>query len=187
MSAGAVCTTNWHVSCPESFEARGKKSFMAMTYVYPDARVITHTPDLVAPLRKEPASVSVLKDGYYVHPSREELIERLLRNFSGWRIPKAEREESLDVQVLIHPEQARRGAVVPVGIPFYQCCPQCGGSGREFLLACNACDGRGLVEEVGAMAIVLPPRSTPEMVFESSLQDLGIHNLFLRAHISICR
>jgi hypothetical protein len=127
---------------------------------------------------------SVLRDGHSVHPSFEELLDRLRRNFTGHGIPKAEREESLTVELLMDPEQVRDATVLPIGIPVLKKCPVCGGAGRQSFFPCANCDSRGLVEDLQTVEIAIAPELFRGMVFESSLQYLGIQNLYLRAYLS---
>lgn len=126
-----------------------------------------------------------MNDRYSVHPSYDELFDRLLRNFTGHGIPKAEHAESLTVQIVGDREQAQTGGLAPIGIPVFQYCPSCGGKGTESFFPCVKCGGRGVVEGVGTMTIVVPARPAPGTVFEVSLEPLGIRNLFLRAYVSL--
>ena len=60
----------------------------------------------VVPWRAAP--VSLLPEPMAVRPSFEALAERLVRNFTGLGVPKAERPEGLTVEVLLTPEIASR-------------------------------------------------------------------------------
>jgi hypothetical protein len=130
---------------------------------------------------------SVLDNIYNVHFSLEAFRERLLRNFTGRGIPKGERLETLAVEIVLDSEQALRGGALLIGIPVYQRCPACSGMHLESLFPCARCDARGMVEEVRTVAITIPAVVVPREHFELSLEDLGIHNLFLQAHVSVCR
>ena len=62
--------------------------------------------------RSEPltdAPMSVLRDFKNIRPSFEPLFERWLRNFTGENIPKGERLEALNVEVILPIEEAARG------------------------------------------------------------------------------
>lgn len=130
---------------------------------------------------------SVFRDAHSVHPSHEELADRLLRNFTGRGIPKAERPECLTVEVMLDPEEAYQGGVHPIGIPIYQPCPECGGTGSESFFPCRTCEPRGYIEEVRTVAINVPARVPPGTVFELPLESFGIRNLFLHVFFSVSR
>ena len=67
-------------------------------------------------------------------PCFEELFERIWSNFDSFSRPKAEHLEGLTVEIVISPEEARRGGRVQVDIPARATCPACGGHGREHLV-----------------------------------------------------
>lgn len=128
---------------------------------------------------------SIFGDTHCVHPSLEALRERLLRNLTGFGIPKGERPECLAVEVILDPEQATWGGVVYIGMPVYRYCPICMGMSTESFMPCTHCDGRGVVEKVKAVPIAVPARIAPRATFEVSLDHLEISNLFLQAHILV--
>lgn len=96
------------------------------------------------PLVPEP--MSILHDFDVISPSFNALRDHLLRNFTGQGTPKAQRVDSLTVDVHLTPYEARQGVKIPVGIPIFVRCGVCGGSGREWFSQCLACRGQGLVE-----------------------------------------
>src|SRR6266566_4721601 len=59
------------------------------------------------------------------HPSFEELFDRLWGNFEGFTRPKAERLESLTVEVMLTAQDARHGGRAGVRIPARATCPAC--------------------------------------------------------------
>lgn len=128
---------------------------------------------------------SVLDDAHPVHPSFDALYERVLRNFTGRGIPKAERMESLSLELLLHPERAALGGAVPLGIPVYHHCPVCGGGRTESFFRCPNCGGDGIVEDLKTLTIEVPVRLARRTNLDLSLENLGICNLFLRVHISV--
>jgi molecular chaperone DnaJ len=130
---------------------------------------------------------SVLGDAHGVHPSFEALYERILRNFTGRGIPKGEQSEALTVNVVLDPEDAAAGGMIPVGIPVYERCPVCRGMTTESFFRCLYCDGDGMVEEVKTVAITLPAWVAPGTLSEVSLGNLGIDNLFLRVCVAVSR
>lgn len=135
------------------------------------------------PLVPEP--MSILHDFGAVNASFEALRDRLLQNFTGRGVPKAERVESLTVEVQLSPYEAFQGVMVPIGIPVFVRCTGCGGSGREWISQCPFCRGQGLVETERTVNIRIPPHVRDGEMFEVPLRGVGIHNLFLRLHIRI--
>jgi DnaJ-class molecular chaperone len=132
-----------------------------------------------------PEAMSVLHDFETIRPSFEPLFERFLRNFTGERVPKGERLESLNIEVILSPEEAAKGVAVPVAVPVFYNCRQCGGSGRDWLFPCVDCNAQGIIEEEETVRVCIPPMVADRAVIEVPIHGLGIHNFYLRLHIRI--
>jgi len=130
-----------------------------------------------------PVSLDVEPDA--VRPSLDALLERLFRNFTGLRVPKAERPEGLTLEVVLTPDEAVRGVELPVRVPAVSRCTGCGGEGRVWLYPCGACGGQGVVETSRTIRIAIPPPVRPRSLVEVPLDDLGIRNLYLRLLVRI--
>ena len=130
------------------------------------------------PIAPEP--ISLLGQPGQTKPSFDAFRERYLRNFTGWNMPKAERAESLTLNVALSPSEAFHGCTIPVGVPVFGACSECGGSGQAFLFRCLGCGGSGLVEEQRALHVRVPPRVQPGTVLDVPLEMFGIGNLYLR-------
>jgi molecular chaperone DnaJ len=137
------------------------------------------------PLVPEP--MSVLHDFETIRPSFEPLFERFLRNFTGEGIPKGERLEALNVEVILSPEKATMGVPIPVDVPVFYTCRQCGGSGRDWLFPCIGCNAQGIIEEEETVRVCIPSMVADRAVIEVPIHGLGIHNFYLRLHIRISR
>jgi DnaJ-class molecular chaperone len=135
------------------------------------------------PLIPEP--MSILHDFGVIRPSFDALRRHVLRNVTGQGTPKAERVDSLTVEVHLTPYEARQGVKIPVGIPVFVRCAVCGESGREWLAQCLTCRGQGFVETQQTINVRIPPNVRDGAVFEAPLHGLGIHNLYLRLNIRI--
>lgn len=135
------------------------------------------------PLVPEP--VSLLRRFRIIHPSFEPLFHRLRQNFTGVGIPKAERLESLTLELLLSPDEALRGGTIPVSIPIFYPCPVCRGTGRDWLFPCTYCGGRGMIEEEESVRVRIPPMIQDGAVMEFPLHSLGIHNFSLRLYVRI--
>jgi len=132
-----------------------------------------------------PGSMSVLRDFQTIQPSFEAMFERFRRNFTGIGVPKGERLEGLNVEVILSPAVAARGGVASLGVPVFSPCPVCGGSGREWLFPCTYCREQGMVEEEETVHIPIPPMVRDGTILEVPIRGLGIHNFYLRLYIRI--
>jgi DnaJ-class molecular chaperone len=129
--------------------------------------------------------MSLFRDFQTFRPSFGALWDRMQRNFTGVGVPKAERLEALNVEVVLTPEQALYGVEVPLGVPVFSTCPSCGGSGRQWLFPCLECGQEGYAEGEAVVRIDVPPGVRTGAVFEIPMTGLGIENLFLRLHIVV--
>ena len=128
---------------------------------------------------------SIFADTHAVHPSFEELAERLMRNFTGRTVPKAEKPEGLSVEVILTPEEAARGGVLSIGIPVREVCSACGGTGDEWPFTCLHCRGEGTVSRMRPVQLRVPQAISLGTVPDVSLEPLGINNLFLQLRIRV--
>jgi DnaJ-class molecular chaperone len=133
------------------------------------------------PLAREP--LSILGNPELIRPSFEAMFARFLRNFTGSGVPKSEQLEGLNFEVVLTPEEAFSGVTVSVGLPVFSRCPQCGGSGRDWLFPCVYCQEQGMVESEELVRIHIPPRTRPGSVMDIPLGGLNIHNFYLRLHV----
>jgi molecular chaperone DnaJ len=135
------------------------------------------------PLR--PEQQSILYDFMTIHPSFEALRARMLRNFTGMGVPKGERVESLNVEVILSPDEARRGGVLRLGVPAFVPCTRCAGTGHTWGISCLACMGQGMIEQEEVVAVRIPPQVRHGTILDMSLGGLGLHNFYLRLHIAV--
>jgi len=135
------------------------------------------------PLIPEPLSVP--RDFQTISPSFDEVLDRFVRNFTGIGIPKGERIEELQVEVILSRYEARRGGAAPIGVPVFYPCRVCGGSGHDWLFPRVHCQEQGVVEAEEVVTIRIPPLVKDGTIFEVPLRGLGIHNFRLRIHIRI--
>lgn len=132
-----------------------------------------------------PERRSILHDAETLRPSFDALFDHFFRNFSEIGVPKSGRLEGLNFELVLSPDEALRGGVVPVGVPVFERCGHCGGSGRDWIGTCAACDGQGWLESERIVRIQIPPMTPSGAVFEVPLRGLGIHNLYLRLHVFV--
>ena len=136
-----------------------------------------------APFVREPRSILGNPEG--IRPSFEAMYDRFLRNFTSIGVPKAERLEGLNFEVLLTPEEALQECVVPVTVPVFRRCPDCGGSGRDWLFPCASCREQGMIETQELVRIEIPPMVPSGTIYEFPLRGLGIHNFYLRLHVFV--
>jgi DnaJ-class molecular chaperone len=151
---------------------------------YPrDEPIFSRAPSRAEPLIPKP--MSVLHGFETIRPSFEPLFDRFLRNFTGEGIPKGERLEDLNVEVILSPEEAASGVAVPIAVPVFYRCPRCGGSGHTWLFTCVDCNAEGTIEGEETVTVRIPPMVHDRAIVEIPIHGLGIHNFYLRLHIRI--
>ena len=131
------------------------------------------------------AAISIMDPPETVHPSFAEVRDRFLRNFTGLHVPKAERIEALDFEVLLTPDEAASGCVVPIGVPTFERCPRCGGTGVTWLYACMYCHQSGTLETEHVVRVHIPPMAPPGAIYDVALGGLGIHNFRLHLRVFV--
>jgi molecular chaperone DnaJ len=122
--------------------------------------------------------VSLTKSFERYRPSFEQLFERLRSNFEPISRPKAERLESLMVEVPLTTWQARRGGRIRVWMPARTTCCFCGGHDGIAGYECSRCAGQGSLFREFPVEIDYPPM-IKDFVTRIPLAGLGIHNFYL--------
>ena len=112
-------------------------------------------------------------------PSFDELFERLWSNFDLLTRPKAERLESLNVDVTLTTEEARVGGSVRIFVPARAVCPACRGHGSVGLYECWRCRGQGTLTAEYPVQVRYPSGLRQDHVVRVPLDDFGIHNFYL--------
>ena len=120
-------------------------------------------------------------------PSFEAWLERLPWGLTAADEPEPEHAEPLDFELILNPEEAERGVVVPFEIPIVRSCSWCAGTGLDWGLPCRACGAHGHVIEREIIRVPVPRGIRSGNVIEASLAGLGIRNLWLRLHARIAR
>ena len=131
-----------------------------------------------------PGTMSLARD-FRVRPSREAMLDRFMRNFAEAGPPRSEQVRSMNVEVVLTPEQARRGGLVTIGVPIFLTCPSCRGTGRVWLYQCEYCWGEGLIEAERPVRVQVPALVPDGTIIDIPLGGLGIHNFYLRVILRI--
>jgi DnaJ-class molecular chaperone len=95
--------------------------------------------------------------------------------------------EPLNFDVVLSPEEAARGGVLPIAVPVFEPCPECGGSGRTWLFPCLHCDQSGTIEGAITARVEIPPMVRAGTVIDLPLESFGIANFRLQVFIHIDR
>jgi DnaJ-class molecular chaperone len=101
------------------------------------------------------------------------------------RYQRPKRLMELDVEVLLTPGEASTGCVVPVEVPVFSPCPQCGGSGRDGWFPCGTCQEQGMIENQQLLRIQMPRRIRSGSIYEIALRGLGAQDFNLRLHVFV--
>lgn len=112
-------------------------------------------------------------------PSFDELFDRLFSNFTLSTRPKAERMESLTVEVVLSPEEAMRGGAARILLPGRARCTACGGHGAVGFYECWECEGAGGVTREFPVDVAYPAGVATEHVVQVPLNRFGIGNFYL--------
>ena len=130
------------------------------------------------PLVSEPVPIAGRPES--VSPSYEALLDRLGRSVFHPEAPKAAHEEPLNFELVLSPEEVRRGILVPFQVPVFWICRQCGGLGRHWVFPCEECDGEGRFIDRETVDVRVPAGVRDGTLIDVSLEALGIRNLWLR-------
>lgn len=113
------------------------------------------------------------------------LAGRVRRNFARGEPPQERHAEPIDVQLVLTAEHAMAGGAIIIEAPAYFPCPSCRGSGYAGGKPCESCNERGFVAEIEPVRIRVPPLVANHRRLEIPLRGLGIHNYFLRVHLTV--
>jgi DnaJ-class molecular chaperone len=112
----------------------------------------------------------------------EEFFDWTARHFMGVHLPKSGRAEHLNVEVVLSPNEAERGGILPIRVPIFVPCPFCGGTGRDWLYPCVSCGAHGIIQDEESVRIRIPGMVRDGTIWELPLAGSGVH---LRLHIRV--
>ena len=102
------------------------------------------TEDIFSELRKSPRFSSL-----------DDIFLEILQGSSFSR--RARRRESFDLELILSPDEARRGGAISAQIPLPHACPACAGAGGTGFFPCGGCGGTGSVAGTANISISVPP------------------------------
>jgi molecular chaperone DnaJ len=118
-------------------------------------------------------------------PSAEEILDVFLQNFTHRHESKARHLKDLNIQIMLTPEEAQNGGVLPLSVPLIEPCALCEGTGRMGFLLCEGCGGKGSAQINAPVDIVIPHNVADGTTLPVSLSHLGIRNLYLNLQIRV--
>jgi len=92
------------------------------------------------------------------------------------------RPGTLSGEILLSPEEAMRGGVLPLDIPVTSTCQACDGTGGPFF-DCDRCQGEGKLLRRLPVPVRIPPRVRDGEVFQVATDDPTVPSIFLTVHL----
>jgi molecular chaperone DnaJ len=123
--------------------------------------------------------ISLFRSFETFSPSLDELFERLYSNFNLRTRPKAERLESLNVEIPLSPQQAFAGGEVRIMVPARLVCHACSGHGRIGPYECAYCEGHGEMTSEYPVTVSYPAGLEGDYIVRVPLERFGIQNFYL--------
>ena len=131
-------------------------------------------PGGVEPLVAEP--IAVRRNFHASHPSvEEEFVDWTMRNFTDRHIPKSGYHREADIEVILTPEEAEIGGILPIEVPAFSLCSVCGGSGRDWFSFCLSCSGTGVREGRRTARLQIPRLVQDGTTWEVPVHEGGLH------------
>lgn len=93
--------------------------------------------------------------------------------------------ETLSIEALLTPEQARQGGQLKLVIPVLTKCPACKGLGNRGFFPCRSCHGSGFVTGKRSIPVNYPSDLQNNSSIQMSFSDDDICNLLLVVHFKI--
>jgi molecular chaperone DnaJ len=123
--------------------------------------------------------ISLLRSFETFVPSLSETFDRLWSNFELVTRPKAERLESLTVDVPLSPQQAFVGGQMRILVPARVICPACRGRGSVESYQCWRCEGHGALTGEYPITVGYPAGLQRDYIVRLPLDRFGIENFYL--------
>lgn len=113
-------------------------------------------------------------------PSVSSVLDRMRDSFFG-----GAPEASLSAEIVLTPQEAFWGALVPLHVPLRGTCPRCGGRGEVWSDWCAACGGGGEVTNSHEMRLRVPAGVREGARFRFSVAPTGAPQTFVDVRIRI--
>ena len=89
---------------------------------------------------------------------------------------------SLSGEILLTPQEAAAGGVLPLDVPLLATCPACDGTGGN-VFDCGRCGGEGKVERRLPVPIRIPAGVADGTVFQVAVDDPAVLSVLLTVHV----
>jgi DnaJ-class molecular chaperone len=93
--------------------------------------------------------------------------------------------KDLYLEVILTPEEARRGGIFPVTVPVMLPCPDCGQSGWWEEFYCPSCLGYGAVKSAREFKLTIPPDARDGIVVEVPMDEIGLPGVILHIDVRV--
>lgn len=113
-------------------------------------------------------------------PSVSSVLDRMRDSFFG-----GAREAALSAEIVVTPQEAFRGALVPMHVPLPQTCRRCGGRGEVWAEWCAACFGVGEISSAHEIRLRVPAGVREGARFRFSVSPSGAPQTFVEVRITI--
>ncbi len=100
----------------------------------------------------------------------------------GPELRRPVRPNSLSGEILLTPDEAAAGGVLPLDVPLGGTCPSCQGTGG-LAFDCWRCAGEGEVQRRLPVPLHIPPGVADGTVFQVTVDEPGVLSIFLTVHI----
>lgn len=128
---------------------------------------------------------SIMDDFLSAYAARDAVFDRFRRSFTEALRPKAGRVDTLNLGIHMTRDEARRGAEVTFGVPIFEPCRRCHGSGRVGAYPCTRCGQSGWIELEQPVTLHVPPMVRDGALFQVPLTGLGMEDVRLRILIRV--
>jgi DnaJ-class molecular chaperone len=112
-------------------------------------------------------------------PSVSSVLDRMRDSFFGAR------EAALSAEIIVSPQEAFWGALVPLHVPLRKTCVRCGGRGEVWDEWCAACCGVGEISAAHEMRLRVPAGVREGATFRFSVAPKGAPQTSVEVRITI--
>ena len=141
---------------------------------------------------RQPQHISQKQKSQNITPKRRPVFDEMVRLksfadefFEGFlpgfyaqkrgRIP----EKDLYYEIILSPEEARRGGLFPITVPIFEPCPRCGDTEIWDQFFCPACSGHGYIHTYREFSLSIPPHTKHGTQQSISMEDIGLKDIYL--------
>jgi molecular chaperone DnaJ len=114
----------------------------------------------------------------------EPLAWSFVRSPAAGDLRRPTRPGSLSGEILLTPDEAASGGILPLDVPVLGACPSCEGTGG-FVFDCDRCGGEGKVERRFPVPVRIPPKVREGTVFQVKVDDPAVLSVLLTVHIRV--